>query len=132
VNIGAVARATGLPPKTIRYYESIGLVTPVERSAGNYRRYGESEVMTLRFIERARRLGFTLKEVGELLALWRDKTRASGDVRALAQAQIRRLDRRLRELGEMRRTLEQLVERCHGDDRPNCPILDELAGGEFG
>jgi Cu(I)-responsive transcriptional regulator len=132
VNIGAVARATGLPPKTIRYYESIGLVTPVERSAGNYRRYGESEVMTLRFIERARRLGFTLKEVGELLALWRDKTRASGDVRALAQAQIRRLDRRLRELGEMRRTLEQLVERCHGDDRPDCPILDELAGGEFG
>lgn len=132
MNIGAVARATGLPPKTIRYYESIGLVTPVERSAGNYRRYGESEVMTLRFIERARRLGFTLKEVGELLALWRDKTRASGDVRALAQAQIRRLDRRLRELGEMRRTLEQLVERCHGDDRPDCPILDELAGGEFG
>jgi Cu(I)-responsive transcriptional regulator len=132
VNIGAVARATGLPPKTIRYYESIGLVTPVERSAGNYRRYGESEVMTLRFIERARRLGFTLKEVAELLALWRDKTRASADVRALAEAQIRRLDRRLHELGEMRRTLVQLIERCHGDDRPDCPILDELAGGEFG
>ena len=132
MNIGAVARATGLPPKTIRYYESIGLVKPTERSAGNYRRYGESEVMTLRFIERARRLGFTLKEVADLLALWRDKTRASGDVRALAQAQIRRLDARLRELRAMRRTLEHLVERCHGDERPDCPILDELAGGKLG
>lgn len=130
MNIGAVGRATGLPPKTIRYYESIGLVQPAERSAGNYRRYGESEVMTLRFVERARRLGFTLKEVGELLALWRDRTRASADVRSLAQAQIRRLDLRLRELRSMRRTLEQLVERCHGDDRPDCPILDELAGGK--
>ena len=131
MNIGAVARATGLPPKTIRYYESIGLVKPAERSAGNYRRYGESEVMTLRFIERARRLGFTLKEVGELLALWRDKTRASADVRAMARAQIRRLDARLRELRSMRRTLEHLVERCHGDERPDCPILDELAGGKL-
>ena len=130
MNIGAVGRATGLPPKTIRYYESIGLVQPAERSAGNYRRYGESEVMTLRFVERARRLGFTLKEVGELLALWRDRTRASADVRSLAQAQIRRLDLRLRELRSMRRTLEQLVEKCHGDDRPDCPILDELAGGK--
>ena len=131
MNIGAVARATGLPPKTIRYYESIGLVKPAERSAGNYRRYGENEVMTLRFVERARRLGFTLKEVGELLALWRDRTRASADVRALARAQIRRLDARLRELRSMRRTLEHLVERCHGDERPDCPILDELAGGKL-
>jgi len=131
MNIGAVARATGLPPKTIRYYESIGLVKPAERSAGNYRRYGENEVMTLRFVERARRLSFTLKEVGELLALWRDRTRASADVRALARAQIRRLDARLRELRSMRRTLEHLVERCHGDERPDCPILDELAGGKL-
>jgi len=131
MNIGAVARATGLPPKTIRYYESIGLVKPAERSAGNYRRYGASEVMTLHFVERARRLGFTLKAVGELLALWRDKSRASADVRALAEAQIRRLDARLRELRSMRRTLEHLVDRCHGDERPDCPILDELAGGNL-
>jgi len=131
MNIGAVARATGLQPKTIRYYESIGLVTPALRSAGNYRRYGESEVMTLRFVERARRLGFTLKEVGELLALWRDKTRASADVRTTAQAQIHRLDTRLREFRSMRRTLEDLVDRCHGDERPDCPILKELAGGKL-
>ena len=131
MNIGAVAQATGLPPKTIRYYESIGLVAPAERSSGNYRRYGESEVMALRFVERARRLGFTLKEVSELLALWRDRTRQSAEVRALAQTQIRRLDARLRELRSMRRTLEHLVERCHGDERPDCPILDELAGGKL-
>ncbi|HTS91817.1 MAG TPA: Cu(I)-responsive transcriptional regulator [Stellaceae bacterium] len=128
MNIGTVSRATGLPAKTIRYYESIGLVAPAERSAGNYRRYGESELMALRFVERARRLGFTLKEVSELLALWRDKSRQSAEVRALAQAQIRRLDARLRELRSMRRTLEHLVERCRGDERPDCPILDELAG----
>ena len=128
MNIGTVSRATGLPAKTIRYYESIGLVAPAERSAGNYRRYGDSELMALRFVERARRLGFTLKEVSELLALWRDKSRQSAEVRALAQAQIRRLDARLRELRSMRRTLEHLVERCRGDERPDCPILDELAG----
>ena len=128
MNIGTVSRATGLPAKTIRYYESIGLVAPAERSAGNYRRYGESELMALRFVERARRLGFTLKEVSELLALWRDKSRQSAEVRALAQAQIRRLDARLRELRSMRRTLEHLVERCRGHERPDCPILDELAG----
>jgi Cu(I)-responsive transcriptional regulator len=127
MNIGSVAEATGLPAKTIRYYESIGLVGPAERSTGNYRLYGEREVMTLRFIERARRLGFSLKEVKELLALWHDRQRASADVRRLAQMQMRRLDERLAELGEMRRSLEHLVARCHGDHRPDCPILDELA-----
>jgi Cu(I)-responsive transcriptional regulator len=127
MNIGSVAEATGLPAKTIRYYESIGLVGPAERSTGNYRLYGEREVMTLRFIERARRLGFSLKEVKELLALWHDRQRASADVRRLAQVQMRRLDERLAELGEMRRSLEHLVARCHGDHRPDCPILDELA-----
>ena len=88
MNIGSVAEATGLPAKTIRYYESIGLVGPAERSTGNYRLYGEREVMTLRFIERARRLGFSLKEVKELLALWHDRQRASADVRRLAQMQM--------------------------------------------
>jgi Cu(I)-responsive transcriptional regulator len=127
MNIGSVAEATGLPAKTIRYYESIGLVGPAERSTGNYRLYGEREVATLRFIERARRLGFSLKEVKELLALWHDRQRASADVRRLAEVQMRRLDERLAELGEMRRSLEHLVARCHGDHRPDCPILDELA-----
>jgi Cu(I)-responsive transcriptional regulator len=127
MNIGSVAEATGLPAKTIRYYESIGLVGPAERSTGNYRLYGDREVMMLRFIERARRLGFSLKEVKELLALWHDRQRASADVRRLAEAQMRRLDERLAELGEMRRSLEHLVARCHGDHRPDCPILDELA-----
>ncbi len=127
MNIGTVAEATGLPAKTIRYYESIGLVAPAERSTGNYRLYGERDVMTLRFIERARRLGFSLKEVKELLALWHDRERASADVRRLAKSQMRRIDQRLAELGEMRRTLQHLIERCHGDHRPDCPILDELA-----
>lgn len=127
MNIGSVAEATGLPAKTIRYYESIGLVEPAERSTGNYRLYGEREVATLRFIERARRLGFSLKEVKELLTLWHDRQRASADVRRLAELQMRRIDQRLAELGEMQRTLRHLVERCHGDHRPDCPILDKLA-----
>ena len=130
LNIGAVAEATGLPSKTIRYYESIGLVK-ARRSSGNYRLYGERDVMTLRFIERARRLGFSLKEVAELLALWHDRRRASADVRKLAERQIQRVDARLAELREMRRTLQHLARQCHGDRRPDCPILEGLAGVEL-
>ncbi|HEV3177961.1 MAG TPA: Cu(I)-responsive transcriptional regulator [Stellaceae bacterium] len=132
LNIGSVAEATGLPAKTIRYYESIGLVAPARRTGGNYRLYEARDVTTLRFIERARRLGFSLKEVAELLTLWRDRHRASADVRRLAEAQIRRVDARLLELKDMRRSLRHLLERCHGDDRPECPILEELAGPRFG
>jgi len=128
LNIGSVAAATGLPAKTIRYYESIGLVGPARRTGGNYRLYDERDVSTLRFVERARRLGFSLKEVAELLTLWRDRRRASADVRRLAETQIRRVDARLSELQEMRRSLQHLMERCHGDERPDCPILEELAG----
>jgi len=127
MNIGAVSEATGLPAKTIRYYESIGLVEPAERSTGNYRLYGERDILTLRFVERARRLGFSLKEVKELLALWHDRERASADVRRLAESQMRRIDERLAKLREMRHTLQHLIEQCHGDHRPDCPILDELA-----
>ena len=132
MNIGAVAHATGLPTKTIRYYESIGLVGPAKRSAGNYRKYEARDVTTLRFVERARRLGFTLKEVGDLLMLWRDCRRASADVRGLAEAQLRRVDARMRELADVRRSLQELVDRCHGDHRPDCPILDRLAGDAVG
>jgi MerR family transcriptional regulator, copper efflux regulator len=131
MNIGAMASETGLPAKTIRYYESIGLVGPAKRSSGNYRVYDQRDLMTLRFIERARRLGFSLREVGELLTLWRDRKRASADVRRLAQAQIKAVEARLAELSEMRRTLQHLVDRCHGDHRPDCPILDKLAGAKI-
>jgi MerR family transcriptional regulator, copper efflux regulator len=127
MNIGEVAEATGLPAKTIRYYESEGLIDPPARSNGNYRRYDERHVQTLRFIQHARQLGFSIKEVTALVALWRDKRRASADVRRLAAAHLKEIDARIAELRRMRQTLEGLVERCHGDHRPDCPILDELA-----
>ena len=129
MNIGEVAAATGLPAKTIRYYESVGLIDPPRRSEGNYRRYDESQVATLRFVHQARRLGFSVKEVAALVALWRDKRRASADVRRLAAAHLQEIDARIAELERMRRTLTTLIERCHGDHRPDCPILDELAEG---
>ena len=127
MNIGDVAQATGLPAKTIRYYESAGLIAPPARSEGNYRLYDERHVQTLRFIQHARHLGFSVKEVGALVALWRDKRRASADVRRLAAAHLDDIDARIAELKRMRQTLEDLVRRCHGDHRPDCPILDELA-----
>ena len=127
MNIGTVARRSGVPPKTIRYYESIGLIHPADRRENNYRDYSDTDVQTLRFISRARRLGFSVKEVGELLALWRDKRRVSHDVKELALRHIADIDRKLAELQSVRRTLMSLTERCHGDDRPDCPILDDLA-----
>ena len=131
MNIGEVAAATGLPAKTIRYYESAGLIEPPARSEGNYRRYEDRHVQTLRFIQHARGLGFSVKEVAALVTLWRDKRRASADVRRLAATHLKEIDARIAELKRMRQTLEGLVERCHGDHRPDCPILNELAE-EFG
>ena len=128
MNIGEVAKRSGVPAKTIRYYESIGLIRPAERSAAGYRVYGDRELQTLRFIQRARNLGFSVKQVGELLALWQDRDRASGDVKAVARRHLAEIDRRMAELQSMRDTLEHLVGRCHGDDRPDCPILADLAG----
>jgi MerR family copper efflux transcriptional regulator len=127
MNIGDVAAATGLPAKTIRYYESVGLIDPPARSEGNYRLYDERDVQTLRFIQHARQLGFSVKEVAALVALWRDRRRASADVRRLALAHLGDIDARIAELRRMRQALQGLVERCHGDHRPDCPILDELA-----
>jgi len=127
MNIGEAAAATGLPAKTIRFYESEGLIDPPRRSAGNYRLYDERHVATLRFIQRARQLGFSVAEVAALVALWRDKRRASADVRRLATAHLADIDARIDELKRLRRTLEGLIERCHGDDRPDCPIIDELS-----
>ena len=130
MNIGAAAEQSGVPPKTIRYYESIGLIAAADRRANNYRDYSDSDVQTLRFIHRARSLGFSVKEVGGLLALWRDRRRASHDVKALALAHVGDIDRKVAELQSMRRTLTELTERCHGDQRPECPILDDLASGD--
>jgi MerR family copper efflux transcriptional regulator len=130
MNIGSAAERSGVPPKTIRYYESIGLIAAADRRANNYRDYSESDVQTLRFIHRARSLGFSVKEVAGLLALWRDRRRASHDVKALALAHVDDIDRKIAELQSMRRTLTELTERCHGDQRPECPILDDLAGGD--
>lgn len=128
MNIGRAAEASGVPPKTIRYYESIGLIRSADRRANNYRDYSDIDVETLRFIHRARTLGFSVKEISDLLTLWRDKQRASQDVKELAQRHIEDIDRKMAELASMRRTLAHLVHRCHGDARPDCPILDDLAG----
>jgi MerR family copper efflux transcriptional regulator len=127
LTIGGVAAATGLPAKTIRYYESVGLIKPPTRSHGNYRLYDERDVATLRFIQKSRTLGFSLKEVGALVALWRDKRRASADVRRLAATHLAEIDARIAELRRIRQPLQRLVERCHGDEHADCPIIEELA-----
>ncbi|SMF69842.1 MerR family transcriptional regulator, copper efflux regulator [Tistlia consotensis] len=128
MNIGEAAERSGVPAKTIRYYESIGLIAPAERSEGGYRVYDAREVETLRFVQRARSLGFSIEQVSALLALWRDRGRASADVKAMARGQVAAIDRKIAELQGMRDTLEHLIERCHGDHRPDCPILEDLAG----
>jgi len=130
MSIGEVARESGVPTKTIRYYESIGLVPPAERLDNGYRVYGSRALEELRFIKRARNLGFSLDEVEALLALWRDKHRASAEVKALAERQLAAIDAKLDELASMREVLQDLVDCCHGDDRPDCPILDRLADEE--
>ena len=127
MNIGAAAEATGVPPKTIRYYESIGLIPPATRAKNGYRHYTGFDIETLKFIQRTRHLGFSVKDVGGLLALWHDKDRTSASVKALALNHISDVEQRIQELDTIRKTLIDLTERCHGDDRPECPILDEFA-----
>jgi Cu(I)-responsive transcriptional regulator len=126
MTIGQASERSGVPPKTIRFYEDVGLITPVERLANRYRAYDQSNVQTLRFIHRARSLGFSLKEVDELLALYRDRRRASRDVKRLALAHVADLDRKIAELVKIRDTIAELAHRCHGDQRPSCPILEDL------
>lgn len=126
MNIGEAAAASGLPAKTIRYYEDIGLVT-ARRAANGYRDYGDDAVRLLAFVARARDLGFSIEDCRTLLALWRDDNRASAEVRAVAQDHLAEIDRKIAELQSMRRSLAHLVATCHGDDRPDCPILDDLA-----
>ena len=127
MNIGEAAARTGVPAKTIRYYEDIGLVEP-ERGANGYRRFGEDALHRLAFVGRARSLGFTVEDCRTLLALYGDKARTSADVRRVAREHLARIDAKMRELHGMRALLADLVERCHGDGRPDCPIIDELAG----
>lgn len=129
MNIGQAARRTGLSAKMIRYYESIGLLKPASRSDSGYRLYGQDDLHSLTFIKRSRDLGFSLEEVAKLLTLWQDRQRASADVKALASEHIADLNRRIEELVSLRDTLSELVAHCHGDDRPDCPILKDLAAG---
>ena len=128
MNIGEAAKASGVPAKTIRYYESVSLIPPAQRTDSGYRTYDSDDIARLRFIQRSRSLGFSVRDVGMLLDLWHDRSRASAEVKALATAHMAEIDRKIAELQSMRQTLQDLSERCHGDDRPDCPILDGLAG----
>ena len=128
MNIGEAARASGVSAKMIRYYEETGLIPPAGRTGSGYRTYGPKEVQVLRFVRRARDLGFPMEKVADLLALWRDRGRASADVKRLAEDQIDALETRIREMMEMKAVLEHLAHSCAGNERPDCPILDDLGG----
>jgi MerR family copper efflux transcriptional regulator len=127
MNIGEASKASGVSAKMIRYYEQIGLIRAVGRTESGYRIYSTTDVETLRFIRRARDLGFSVEEMGTLLALWQDKQRESGDVKRVAMQHVAAIEKRIQELEGMARTLRHLAGHCHGDDRPDCPILDDLA-----
>lgn len=127
MNIGTAARQSGLPPKTIRYYEDIGLLT-ADRAANGYRDYSDEDVHRLRFVQRSRSLGFSVEECRQLLSLYTDRDRASADVKAIATEKLGEIDRKIAELTGLREMLGHLVENCHGDARPDCPIIDGLSG----
>jgi MerR family copper efflux transcriptional regulator len=128
VNIGTAARLSGVSAKMVRHYESLGLLPKVGRTDAGYRQYSEAEVHTLRFIKRARELGFSMEEIGELVGLWQNRRRASASVRRIAQKHAQDLAQRIEAMQGMQRTLQHLIHCCHGDERPDCPILEDLAG----
>ncbi|MXQ12646.1 Cu(I)-responsive transcriptional regulator [Microvirga makkahensis] len=127
MNIGHASAASGVSAKMIRYYESIGLIPKTVRTEAGYRVYSEQDVHTLRFIRRARDLGFSVEQIADLVSLWRDRERASKDVKTIALGHVSVLERKIRELQEMASTLKHLAENCSGDSRPHCPIIEELA-----
>lgn len=127
-NIGLVAKASGVSVKMIRHYEAIGLLKKVARTQSNYRVYSDADVHTLRFIKRARTLGFSIEDIRELLSLWQNKSRPSASVKKVAAAHMAGLKKRIEEMQAMVATLEHLTHHCHGDHRPDCPILEDLAG----
>ena len=125
-NIGQAAERANVSAKMVRHYEMLGLLPAVRRTESGYRQYTEREVHTLRFIKRARDLGFSMSEISELLKLWQNKRRSSENVKRIAAQHVADLDKRIAELAAMKRTLQTLVDCCHGDQRPDCPILDQL------
>jgi len=127
MNIGDAAKASGVSAKMIRHYETVGLFPEPNRTESGYRQYSDRDVHTLRFIRRARDLGFSLEQIAKLVALWQNRRRPSRQVKALAEAHIRELEQKLHEIESMKATLEHLVHCCHGDDRPDCPILETLS-----
>ena len=127
MNIGQAATATGISAKMIRYYESIALIPAGKRTDAGYRIYGDNDLHTLRFVKRARLLGFSLDQIRDLLSLWQNKARASADVKTIALGHVTELNQRIAELTEMRDTLQTMASCCHGDQRPDCPILQSLA-----
>jgi len=127
VNIGEAARLSGVSSKMVRHYESLGLLATVLRTDSGYRQYSEADVHTLRFIKRARDLGFSMAEIAELVGLWQNRRRASSSVRRIAQKHAEELGQKIAALQEMQKTLQHLIHCCHGDDRPDCPILEDLA-----
>jgi Cu(I)-responsive transcriptional regulator len=129
MNIGEASKASGVSAKMIRYYEQIGLIKPAHRTDSSYRIYVDNDIHTLRFIRRARDLGFSVEQMKVLLALWRDRSRASADVKAIALEQIAELERKAAAIAEMTKTLKHLARNCHGDDRPDCPIIEGFAEG---
>jgi Cu(I)-responsive transcriptional regulator len=130
INIGEAAAASGVSAKMIRHYEETGLIRKAGRTAAGYRVYGDADVHVLRFVRRARDLGFSMKEIEALLRLWYDRRRASSQVKSVALKHVADLERKIAEMQAMRRTLVELATHCHGDDRPDCPILDDLAHQE--
>lgn len=127
MNVSQAAQRSGLPAKTIRYYEDVGLIQP-DRDTNGYRRFTDADIHSLAFLKRARGLGFSIEECRQLMMLYKDKGRASQDVREIAVAHVAAIDAKLAELQSMRRTLDTLIHACHGDQRPDCPILDDMAG----
>ena len=130
VVIGEAARRAGVSARMVRHYESLGLLPPVHRTDNGYRQYTEADVHALRFIRRGRDLGFSIEEIGVLLGLWKNQDRASSQVKEIAQRHISALTERIAAMQAMQRTLQSLVHCCHGDDRPDCPILDDLASAD--